>query len=143
MRRNILALTGTLQSLLPLTAAALMLLAPMEAFAQFGTTFRSAPKLTRSDIAIVRKLVRQKLTGKPNGTTLSWNNPESKNSGTVTLLDMFESRGRDCRSVRYVVIPGPKQASYATSARYVLTSCRLPDGTWQLDNQAKRDASQQ
>jgi surface antigen len=143
MRRIIRGLWRHLRSPLLLTAAALLLLAPVAGFAQYGTTFRSSPKLTSTDIAMIRKLVRQELTGKPNGTTLSWRNPESENSGTVTLIDSFPSRGRDCRRVRYVVNPGPKQASFARSATYVLTNCRLPDGTWQIDKQARRDTSGQ
>src|SRR5579883_2955144 len=130
MRRN-RGLPEILQLLLPWAAAVSLLLEPTAGFAQYGRAFRTAPKLTSTDIAIVRKLVRQELTGKPNGTTLSWHNPESENSGTVTLIDNFASRGRDCRRVRYLVNPGPKQA--ARSAAYVLTSCRLPDGTWQID----------
>ena len=142
MRRLVSALPELRQALLPLMAAALPL-TPMEASAQYGRAFRTAPALTRTDIAIIRKLVRQEFTGKPNGTTLSWNNPESENSGTVTLLDSFESQGRDCRRVRYLVNPGPRQRASVRSASYVLTSCRLPDGTWQIDNQAKGEASPQ
>jgi surface antigen len=138
MRRRVLAPPEPLQSLSLLMAAALPVLAPIEASAQYGRTSRTAPKLTSADIAIVRKLVRQDLTGKPKGTTLSWSNPESENSGTVTLFDSFESRGRDCRRVRYLINPGSRQPASVRPASYVLTNCRLPDGTWQIDKQAKR-----
>ena len=46
-----------------LLAAGLPLASP--AIAQMGTHFRNAPKLTSADAAMVRKLVRQDLTGKP------------------------------------------------------------------------------
>jgi surface antigen len=111
------------------------------AAAQFGVHFRNAPKLTPADLAMVRKLVRQDLTGKPNGTTLDWKNPQSGNSGSVTLLDTFRSSGRDCRRVRYIVQPASSQSSAAETNTYVLINCRLADGSWKLDGGAKPDAS--
>jgi 17 kDa outer membrane surface antigen len=117
----------------------LALLWPIDASAQYGRTFRTTIKLTSSDIGIVRKIVREDLTGKPNGTTVAWSNPETQNSGTVTLLNRFNSEGRDCRRVRYLINPGPQQPPSVISASYVLTSCRLPDGTWKLDNHAQSD----
>jgi len=119
-------------------AAAILLLAPVGAFAQFGK-FRDTPTLTNKDIQIIRKLVREGLTGKPKGATLAWSNPASTNSGTVTLLDQFPSGGRDCRRVRYVIKPGAGQLATVRPADYVLTSCHLPDGNWKLDNQAQPD----
>lgn len=121
-----------------LGAASAALFTP-ESWAQPYKTFEEIPELSSSDITIVRKLVRQDFTGKPAGTTLPWSNPESTNSGTVTLLDTFPSRTRECRRVRYVVDPGPKRASSSKPVSYELTNCRLSDGTWQLDNDAKRD----
>jgi surface antigen len=131
-----------LRWLSPVLATAVLLAAPTSGFGQYGTTFRTSPKLTSADIEMIQTLVRQDLTGKPNGTTLSWSNPQSENSGTVTLIDTFISRGRDCRRVRYEVKPGPNQASYAEQSSYVLTNCRLSDGTWQTDSEATPDASQ-
>lgn len=115
------------------------LLQPPPAAAQYGKAFRNSPKLSSQDVAIIRKVVREDLTGKPKGTTLPWSNPESKNSGTVTLLDRFDSSGRDCRRVRYVIKPGPKQPAGVITGSYVLTSCRLADGSWKLDNSAQPD----
>ena len=122
-----------------LAAAALTLLAPIEGRAQLGATFKALPKLSDSDLTIIRKIVREDLTGKPNGTTLPWANPQSTNSGTVTLLDRFPSQGRDCRRVKYFIQPGPSQPPSVISGSYVLTSCRLADGSWKLDNGARRD----
>ena len=122
-------------------AASLLLLWPIDASAQFGRSSRTTVQLTNSDIAIIRKIVREDLTGKPNGTTIAWSNPDSTNSGTVTLLDRFRAQGRDCRRVRYEVKPGPKQAASLRPSSYVLTSCQLADGTWKLDSQARPDKS--
>lgn len=120
--------------------AALLLLWPMGAVAQYGRPLHTMVKLTDSDLVIVRKIVREDFTDKPSGTTIAWENPESQNSGKVTLLDRFTSQGRDCRKVRYLVEPGPKQPPATTRATYVLTSCRLADGSWKLDDSARRDA---
>lgn len=120
-------------------AASVLLLWPMGASAQYGHTFQTMVKLSSSDLAMVRKIVREDFTGKPNGTTIAWENPESQNSGTVTLLDRFVSQGRDCRKVKYFVKPGPTQPSSVIPATYVLTNCRLADGSWKQDNSARRD----
>lgn len=103
--------------------------------------FRSMPKLTKSDLAIIRHLVRVDLTGKPVGTQLSWDNPESTNSGTVRLLDSFVSHGRNCRRVEYLIKPGPKQPSATKTNKYVLNNCQLLNGVWQIDSAAKPDRS--
>ena len=120
-------------------AAAVLLLWPMGAVAQYGRPLHTMVKLSDSDLVIIRKIVREDFTDKPSGTTIAWKNPESENSGTVTLLDRFASAQRDCRRVKYLVKPGPKQPPSTISATYVLTSCRLADGTWKLDNDARRD----
>jgi hypothetical protein len=39
--------------------------------------------------------------------------------------------------VQYVVKPGPNDEADVNS--YVLTNCRLPNGKWRLDSEAKPD----
>jgi hypothetical protein len=136
------ATNGLVPSIILAGAAAALstLLLNPHAIAQYGRTFRTTIKLTSTDLAIVRKIVREDFTGKPNGTMMSWRNPESGNSGTLTLLDRFPSSGRDCRRVKYFIQPGPKQPASVIPATYVLTSCRLADGSWKLDDQAKPDS---
>jgi surface antigen len=121
-------------------AATLLMLCPPGAVAQYGRPLNTMVKLSDSDLRIVRKIVREDFNGKPKGTTIPWSNPESQNSGVVTLLDSFASSGRDCRRVRYLVKPGPSQPAGTIESSYVLTTCRLADGTWKLDNAARRDA---
>jgi len=95
------------------------------------------PKLTQSDLAMVRKLVREELTKKPAGTTLPWNNPDSSNSGTVTLVDDFMSQDRHCWRVQYAIKPGEQQAAAVKPATYTLNNCQMPDGSWRVDSQAR------
>lgn len=136
--RRITHVPPRFMSLLIMAVTALLLV-PAAGFAQLGPTFRTAPKLTQQDIAIIRKVVRQDLDGKPNGTTLPWSNPESQTNGTVTLIDRFPSQGRDCRKVKYVINPG---SSSQIPVTYVMTSCRFADGSWKFDNAAQPDKAQ-
>lgn len=135
------ALLSLLKLATPFVAAAILILAASDGHAQMGKGFQNSATLTDSDIAMVRKLVREDLVSKPYGTTLSWNNPQSQNSGKVTLLDRFSSKGRGCVRVRYFIDPGPKQPASAQPTTYVITSCKLPDGTWKQDNAAKPDTA--
>lgn len=145
MTWNIPDLSKRVAMLLLLAAPPLLVLpatVPPAAAQQLGPRFRNAPKLTSADLAMMRELVREQLTGKPNGTTLDWNNPQSGNFGSVTLLATFRSAGRDCRRVRYAVRPAASSQTAASRTHtYVLTNCRLADGSWRLDSSAKADAS--
>lgn len=128
---------------IPELCAAALMLAPIQASAQLGKQqFSAMPKLTRGDTAIIRKLVREELTTKPAGTTLTWSNPESDNSGTVTLIAGFASQGRECWRVRYAIKPGANQPAAVKPNTYLLNNCRLPDGSWRIDSQARPDARQ-
>lgn len=126
----------------PIVAAVAMtlLILPQNGFAQLGRPqFRSMPKLTQTDVRIARKLVREDLATHPPGTTLSWSNPESSNSGTVTLVARFVSRGRECLRVKYGISPGIKANANEKPNSYLLNSCRNADGSWQLDSGARPD----
>jgi surface antigen len=126
----------------PVVAATVMtlLILSQDASAQLGRPqFRSMPKLTETDLTMARKLVREDLATRPTGTTLSWSNPESSNSGTVTLVARFVSRGRDCLRVRYNISPGVKATADEKPNSYILNNCRSADGSWHLDSGARPD----
>lgn len=63
----------------------------------------------------------------PIGETISWNNPQSGNSGTVTpTRDGISSTGLYCREFQQtVVIDGRSEIMKGTA-------CRNADGTWQM-----------
>ena len=63
----------------------------------------------------------------PIGEKISWNNPDSGNSGTVTpVRDGTASNGQYCREYQHtVVIDGKSQNAYGTA-------CRQPDGSWKI-----------
>ncbi len=66
-------------------------------------------------------------TTAPIGQQITWNNPKSGNSGTVTpTRDGTSSTGQYCREFQQtVVIGGREEAAYGTA-------CRKPDGSWEV-----------
>jgi surface antigen len=63
----------------------------------------------------------------PLGETISWNNPDSGHSGTVTpVRDGTSSTGNYCREFQQTItIGGQTEQAYGTA-------CRQPDGSWQV-----------
>jgi len=63
----------------------------------------------------------------PLGDTITWNNPDSGHSGTVTpVRDGTSSSGQYCREFQQtVVIGGQVEEGYGVA-------CRQPDGTWRI-----------
>ncbi len=65
----------------------------------------------------------------PIGQTITWNNPQSGNSGTYTpVRDGRSSSGAYCREYQTTVVVGGR------SERAYGTACRQPDGSWQVVN---------
>ena len=63
----------------------------------------------------------------PIGETISWNNPQSGNRGTVTpTRDGQSSTGNYCREYQQSIFVGGRQESA------VGTACKQPDGTWRI-----------
>ena len=66
----------------------------------------------------------------PIGQTVTWNNPNSGNSGTVTpTRDGTASNGQYCREFEQTVTVGGK------TERATGVACRQPDGTWRILDQ--------
>ncbi len=62
------------------------------------------------------------------GETVTWANPASGNSGSVSLVRLFEHQGLPCRRLQHTI----KQKGYADAAIYQFARCRTADGTWKL-----------
>ena len=82
--------------------------------------------LDRADQAYANQ-AQQTAHESPVGTTVTWNNPESGNSGTFTpVRDGQDHAGNYCREYQTTVtIGGESQAAYGTA-------CRQPDGSWMI-----------
>ncbi len=65
----------------------------------------------------------------PLGETITWDNPNTGNYGTVTpIRDGTSSSGNYCREFQQTVtIGGKTESAYGTA-------CRQPDGSWQIVN---------
>lgn len=65
----------------------------------------------------------------PLGQTISWNNPESGNAGSITpVRDGNDSGGNYCREYQQkITVGGQEQLGYGTA-------CRQPDGSWEIVN---------
>jgi len=94
-----------------------------------GPSFESNITLTQQDLEMIRATVNQQIHGKPVGTTASWNNPSSKNSGTLKLLKKFTARNMRCETIGYTLAT---TASNVTPEHYELNSCLQPDGSWKI-----------
>src|SRR5512134_2323842 len=70
---------------------------------------------------------QQALESKPSGSTSTWRNPDTGNSGSVTPVRTFQANsGQYCREYEQsVTIGGKPQKSYGTA-------CRQQDGSWQI-----------
>ena len=91
--------------------------------------FESNITLKQDDIDLIHQTVDQKINGKPVGTTASWSNPNTGNSGTITLLKKHTVRGLRCEKVGYTLMTTTRPVP---PEHYVLDSCLQPDGTWKI-----------
>ena len=94
-----------------------------------GPAFESNITLTQEDLNMMRQTVNQQIHGKPVGATASWNNPSSKNSGTIKLLKKFNARNMRCETIGYTITT---TAIPATTEHYEFNSCLQPDGGWKI-----------
>ena len=61
------------------------------------------------------------------GQSDSWNNPETKSSGTSTILRVFRSGGMAFHLVRHQIVVGRPP-----TRDYRLTWCRTSTGEWKI-----------
>ncbi|HBH26337.1 MAG TPA: hypothetical protein DDX54_02920, partial [Rhodospirillaceae bacterium] len=63
----------------------------------------------------------------PLGEPISWNNPDSGNSGVIVpVRDGTSASGRYCREYQQsITVNGETQKGYGTA-------CRQPDGSWEI-----------
>ncbi len=83
--------------------------------------------LDRKDRAAMQQTTQQSLSSSPAGTTSSWSNPESGNSGTVTPQPTYtNSSGQVCREYQQtVVVDDQTETGYGTA-------CQQKDGSWKV-----------
>ncbi len=84
--------------------------------------------LDRAD-QMAEQNAEQKAYAAPIGHSITWNNPDTGHSGTITpVREGTDASGQYCREFQqHVVIQGQSQAAY-------VTACRQPDGTWKVES---------
>ena len=114
------------RKVLILTIAGLMVAGAAQA--QLLPTWESHITLTQQDMEMIHNAVTNQLHGKPVGTTASWTNLASQNSGSMRLVKKLVRKGQQCEDIDYTVQSGKP----VYTEHYHLTSCLQPDGTWKL-----------
>jgi surface antigen len=97
-----------------------------EVKAQYSYTFPRDLRLTPDDYNMMKQAGRVGMDGKPEGTVIPWSNTKSGNAGTVTLLKRTEVKGQECRKILHTI----SGRNLAEPAKYMVTLCRQPDGSW-------------
>jgi len=113
----------------PLVFVVVALATPAARAQLLGPSFESNITLTREDLDTMRQTVTHQIHGKPVGTTASWSNPSSKNSGTIKLLKKFTARNMHCETIGYTLVT---TASNVSPEHYEFNSCLQPDGSWKI-----------
>jgi surface antigen len=85
-------------------------------------------ELTAEDIELLSTAANHVYDGGKIGASEVWSNAASGNSGSATLLEVFERDGLPCRRVEHVI----KVRKDAVPKRLELTTCRTADGRWLL-----------
>lgn len=84
--------------------------------------------LDKADLAYANR-AQQTAYSAPVGESVSWNNPDTGNYGTITpTRDGQSTSGRYCREFSQTIyVNGRQQTGYGTA-------CQNSDGTWQITN---------
>ncbi|MBN8531443.1 MAG: glycine zipper 2TM domain-containing protein [Alphaproteobacteria bacterium] len=84
--------------------------------------------LDRADMAYYNQTSQRALERAPSNQTVTWVNPDSGNSGTITPTRTFQQGSAYCREYQQTIqVGGQTKQGYGTA-------CRQPDGTWQVVN---------
>jgi len=104
--------------------------APLHAQTLLGPSFETNVTLTQADIDMIKAALAGQVHGKKLGTQAAWTNPQSGNSGSLSLLKILSRDGRRCEQIEYRLIP-PNKIPFD---RFVMTSCLQADGSWKLSS---------
>ncbi len=84
--------------------------------------------LDRADRLAHEQSYNKALETQTSGTKVTWNNPDSGNSGSITPLKTYETAAGPCREfTQEVTIGGQTETAYGTA-------CRQADGSWKISN---------
>lgn len=84
--------------------------------------------LDKADAMYAQKNAQNALERAPSGQSMTWNNPDSGHSGTITPTRTFQdpSSGQYCREFQQTInVGGQSQKAFGRA-------CRMPDGSWKI-----------
>jgi surface antigen len=86
-------------------------------------------KLDDRDKRMAAEAAQQAFESNRTGQTLSWSNPDSGNSGSVTPTRTYQiGNGQYCREyTQDIYVGGEKHETYGTA-------CRQADGSWKIES---------
>lgn len=84
-----------------------------------------AERFDEDDLEMFIQTARKAVNEAPDNQTLSWENPDTKAHGDVTVLKTFEKDGRTCKRVRVRNEAGGRKASGVVDACKVGARWRL------------------
>lgn len=82
--------------------------------------------MDEGDLQLLKSTAREALENEPDGTTVSWRNPETDHFGDITVIDTHQDYGTVCRTVRFENTAGGK------TGRATYRACKADDDTWRL-----------
>jgi surface antigen len=110
-------------------AACLLLSAAVQAqVISFGGDF--GPGLSPEDNRLMVESIARLNAAEPSrvGLSESWNNTQTRTSGSSTILRVFHSRGMACHQLRHQIVA----AGQSRPRDYRLTWCRTATGEWKI-----------
>jgi len=97
--------------------------------AQLLPTWETHVTLSQQDLDMIRGAVTNEVHGKSVGTTASWSNPASGNSGSIRLVKKLTRQSPHCEDIEYLVRSG---GTPVYTEHYHFISCLQPDGAWKI-----------
>jgi hypothetical protein len=82
---------------------------------------------TDEDWRLLKQTVHEALRESRRGDKLTWNNPDSGNSGSVTNLGSSGTEGRECTRL------GIHNTTGKLSGTSVASFCKQGDGSWKME----------
>jgi surface antigen len=114
------------KTLIPIVAGFII---ATSAEAQLLPTWETQITLSRQDLDMIHGAVTNQVHGKSVGTTASWSNPASGNSGSIRLSKKLTRKNQQCEDIEYTVRSG---STPVYTEHYHFISCLQPDGTWKI-----------
>ena len=82
---------------------------------------------TDKDWEIAKATARNVLDNSADGETVSWDNPDSKNHGSMTLVSTSNGDGKNCRNMKIENFSGNGMSGSA-----VYEFCKNAEGKWKV-----------